>query len=176
METQEIMMIFVADEDYGIGYQGKMAWRFRAETEFFKNTTWGYDVVMGTETWKSLTKKYQPLPGRPNHIVSRNGLQEEVPVGVQIHRSPEDVLAALEGKDFFVMGGGQIYSAFAQHATCIIMSKIHRKYETDCKFDKTILENFTEDMSHERTLCEKTEDTPLITVHYFYRNTKEVPL
>ena len=54
-----------------IGRAGGLPWRLKSDMALFKATTLGKPVIMGRKTWDSLQK--QPLPGRTNIVLSRDG-------------------------------------------------------------------------------------------------------
>ena len=66
-----INAIFAADEEWGIGKTGTLPWpKNKADMKWFKETTVGCPVIMGTNTWNSLP--IRPLPNRRNIIVSNS--------------------------------------------------------------------------------------------------------
>ena len=106
-----IIGIIAISENYAIGRGGEMPWHYSADLKFFKQTTMGNTVVMGSTTWRSLGKK---LPNRLNIVLSRSAEIEPQP-GVVICRSREEVLAItdyLKG-DVYIIGGAKTYETFA---------------------------------------------------------------
>ena len=66
----------------GIGQAGKLPWRLPQEIQYFARATIGRGgaadgegrknaVVMGRATWESIPRRFRPLPGRINVVVSR---------------------------------------------------------------------------------------------------------
>lgn len=68
-------MIWAQAHDRAIGRAGKMPWHLPEDLAFFKEVTLGRPVIMGRNTWESLTLR--PLPGRANIVVSRSGFTAE---------------------------------------------------------------------------------------------------
>ncbi len=98
-------------KNLAIGKDGKLPWRYPADLKFFKKTTSGNIVVMGTNTWRSIGK---PLPDRENIVFSRTaGL--DLPAGVMRVSTVREVvdLAGSTDKDVFIIGGARTYAAFA---------------------------------------------------------------
>ena len=63
----DLSVIFASTRDGGIGKDGQLPWRLKADMKFFKETTIGDGnnaVVMGRKTWESIPPKYRPLPKR----------------------------------------------------------------------------------------------------------------
>jgi dihydrofolate reductase len=65
----EIALIVAADTNNAIGIDNQLLWRLPNYLKFFKNTTWGFPVIMGRKTFEAVNK---PLPGRTNIVISRN--------------------------------------------------------------------------------------------------------
>ncbi|MCP4523500.1 MAG: dihydrofolate reductase [Candidatus Gracilibacteria bacterium] len=72
-------MILAVDEKNGIGVNGTLPWRIKADMDFFQKTTVITQnpdkinaVIMGRKTWDSIPSKYKPLPGRLNFVLTRN--------------------------------------------------------------------------------------------------------
>lgn len=94
-----------------IGKGGQMPWHYSADMKFFRETTTGHTVVMGHKTWLSLGK---PLKNRTNVVLSRNP-SLELPEGVVLCTSVEEVLDKYSQDELFIIGGSQIYSLFLPH-------------------------------------------------------------
>lgn len=80
----EFIAICAVDKLYGIGKDGDLPWKNDPDTKWdmqhFKETTTGYPVIMGYNTYKSLGK---PLPNRINYVVNTHSLTaEDLTVGV----------------------------------------------------------------------------------------------
>lgn len=103
-------MIFACDQNGVIGRNGDLPWRQSTDLKFFKKTTLGTTVVMGRKTWDSLPF---PLPGRRNIVISRSQ-REDVEV-----MSIEEVKLLSEQEKLFIIGGGEIYSAFMPYCDTI---------------------------------------------------------
>ena len=54
-----------------IGRDGDLPWRLPADLKHFKATTLGKPIVMGRRTFESIGRA---LPGRPNIVVTRSGV------------------------------------------------------------------------------------------------------
>ena len=103
-------MIFACDQNGVIGRNGDLPWRQSTDLKFFKKTTLGTTVVMGRKTWDSLPF---PLPGRRNIVISRSH-REDIEV-----MSFEEVKLLSEQEKLFIIGGGEIYSAFMPYCDTI---------------------------------------------------------
>ena len=113
-------MIFACDQDGVIGRNGDLPWRQSTDLKFFKKTTLGTTVVMGRKTWDSLPF---PLPGRRNIVISRSQ-REDVEV-----MSIEEVKLLSKEENLFIIGGGEIYSAFMPFCDTIYRTIIKTEIE-----------------------------------------------
>jgi dihydrofolate reductase len=72
-----VTLIVAATTNNGIGQAGKLPWRLPREMQYFARVTTGQGgegknaVVMGRATWESIPRRFRPLPGRINFVVSR---------------------------------------------------------------------------------------------------------
>ena len=131
-----IIGIVAIAKNYAIGKGGKLPWHYSADLKFFKETTTGNAVVMGSNTWASIGK---PLPNRLNIVLSRSK-EITAPAGVLILRSKEEVItlarqlkpamrrvgdSILQSKeevrtfsgymnrDVYIIGGAKVFAEFA---------------------------------------------------------------
>lgn len=106
-----ITAIIAIAKNNAIGKDGKLPWHYPADLKFFKETTTGHAVVMGSHTWESIGR---PLPNRMNIVLSRSAeiIESE---NVRVLKSKEDVLkfAKTLDKNIFIIGGANTYETFA---------------------------------------------------------------
>ena len=103
--------IIAISKNFAIGRDGKLPWHYSEDLKFFKRTTLGNVVVMGSTTWRSIGK---PLPERENVVLSRSS-ELVLPEGILKMSSVDEVIEFDEhdGRDVFVIGGASVYKAFA---------------------------------------------------------------
>lgn len=106
-----IIGIVAIAKSFAIGKDGKLPWHYSADLKFFKETTSGNVVVMGTNTWRSIGKA---LPNRLNIVLSRSR-EIDLPVNViGLHSIDEVVeLSKYCERDIYIIGGAKIYEAFS---------------------------------------------------------------
>ena len=112
-----LSMIFACDEKGAIGKDGDLPWRQSTDLKHFKRTTLEKIVVMGRKTWESLG---QPLPKRRNIVMTRQGVDDDVET-----MSFEQVMLLAEEHEVMIIGGGEIYELFLEHAKEIHRTVIH---------------------------------------------------
>lgn len=114
-----------------IGRKNQLPWHLRTDLQRFKRITMGNAIVMGRNTFESIGR---PLPGRVNIVLSsrpeidgRNQFWNFGETTLLWAQSREDALflsdlisLANGRKEFFVIGGQQLYSAFSD-----LFNKVH---------------------------------------------------
>src|SRR5215218_4994833 len=69
-KSLDIAMVVAASTNNVIGKNNHLVWNLPNDLKFFKNTTWGFPVIMGRKTFEEVN---QPLPGRTNIVITRQG-------------------------------------------------------------------------------------------------------
>ena len=138
--------IVAISKNYAIGKDGKLPWHYSADLKFFKETTTGNAIVMGSNTWRSIGK---PLPNRLNVVLSRSDI--ETPSEVMKLNGVDEVvdLSKLLVKDVFIIGGSQIFAAFADVIEKWIVTFMPETVEGA---DTFMPENFLDGFEVEKTL------------------------
>jgi dihydrofolate reductase len=123
-----------------IGHANELLWKLPEDMAFFKRTTMGNPVIMGRKTWESIPKRFRPLQGRTNIVVTRQATWK--PDGALVAHGFEEALEmALEsasanphGLRAFVIGGAELYALALPHADELVLTEIDRDYEGDAHF------------------------------------------
>lgn len=118
-----------------------MAWHLPLDLKHFKEITSAVKnpaqknaVIMGRKTWESLPKKFRPLPGRLNLVLSKNE-KIDLPSGVLYSESLQSALNRLSSSDIeevFVIGGGQIFIQAVEHPLCQKLYITHVQGDFNC--------------------------------------------
>lgn len=158
-------MKFIAavDENWGIGYKGKLLARISEDQKNFKNTTMGHVVVLGRKTLEEFPHA-KPLAGRTNIILSRDE-NYMVDGAVAVHSLDElmHVLAQYDTDEIFIIGGQSVYEKLIPYCDRAYITKIYKAYDADafienldenpdwrlvdegeCKFHEELKFNFNE--------------------------------
>ncbi|MDR2347732.1 MAG: dihydrofolate reductase [Bifidobacteriaceae bacterium] len=108
----EVALIWAQTPAGLIGAGGALPWHLPQDLARFRALTWGSAVVMGHATWLSLPRRYRPLPGRLNLVLSRSpSLALD---GAEVVGGPEAALAAAARwpGSLWVIGGASVFEAF----------------------------------------------------------------
>jgi dihydrofolate reductase len=131
----KLSIIVAASENNAIGKHNQMLWNLPEDMRFFKNTTWGFPLIMGRKTFEALGSK--PLAGRFNIVISR---QPRYSAGSREVQEADSLLKAIElakkmdAKEAFIGGGGQIYKESILLCDTIYMTKVFATFEADAFF------------------------------------------
>tara|TARA_B110000008_G_scaffold279918_1_gene329621 strand:+ start:9292 stop:9780 length:489 start_codon:yes stop_codon:yes gene_type:complete len=120
-----VYAILAISENNFIGVDGQLPWRLPTDLKWFKMNTNESVVIMGRRTWESLRKR--PLPNRLNIVMSRNSGKTNQD-GVIWSRTTADAIRCCEAhnhKHCFVIGGAQIYDAFASRVNIWLVTRVH---------------------------------------------------
>lgn len=113
-----------------IGRDNQLLWHMKDDMAWFKKTTMNHAILMGRKTFESLPKL---LPGRTHYILTGDQ-NYRAPEGVHIFHHPEDLLASLPEGENFVIGGGEMYKLFFDHAEKLYITEVEKDYEGDTYF------------------------------------------
>ena len=113
---------------------GEMPWHEKEEFQHFKETTFGFPVIMGRKTFETLGK---PLKGRENIVVTRNDNFKIDYEGTKVIHSLQEAIEYCKSKNSekaFIIGGGQIYKQAVSFADEMILSFMKFEADGDVKF------------------------------------------
>lgn len=113
---------------------GEMSWHVKEEFQHFKNTTFGFPIIMGRKTFETLGK---PLKGRLNIVVSKNKSYKISYDDVVIKSSIEeavDYCKTLNPEKIFVIGGSEIYKQAVSFVDEMIITFMKFEAEGEVKF------------------------------------------
>ncbi|MND25690.1 Dihydrofolate reductase [compost metagenome] len=135
----KVKLIAAIDQELGLGVHGVMPWNAPKDLQYFKDTTMGHFVAVGSKTIDSLIAKKRPipadqsftpldqpvLPGRVVIVLSRKDyVRDYLRLGCYVARSLEHALemartiqkewhanasTSARESDIFIAGGGQVY-------------------------------------------------------------------
>jgi len=140
-----ISMLAAMGENRVIGKDNDIPWHLPNDFKFFKDTTKGHHVIMGRKNWESLQQQFQPLPGRPNIVITRNsGYQAK---GATVVASLDEALemARKAGEtEAFIIGGGEIYRMGLSLCDNIYLTEIQGTFDGQVTFPEFSKKEFQE--------------------------------
>lgn len=124
-------LIASADENWGIGYQGKLLCRMPEDMLWFKEHTMNKTVVMGQVTLESLPGSC-PLTNRVNIVLSDD--PDFFAQGcIVVHNLKElwAQTAAYADDEIFVIGGASVYNLLLPYCRKAYITKFHKNFPAD---------------------------------------------
>lgn len=128
-----ISIIVAASENNVIGVENRLPWHLPGDLRFFKNTTWGFPVLMGRKTFESMGGK--PLKGRQNIVITRQSGYDHP--GITVVSSISDGIKEaeqLDVKEIFITGGTEIFLQSFPLVDRIYRTRVHTTVEGDAFF------------------------------------------
>lgn len=126
--------ILHADKNWGIGKSNGLMFKIPADMKFFKETTMGNVVVMGSNTLKSFPNG-KPLKDRLNIVLYPDGEERE---DCKIVRSVEELFAEIKKyppEKVFVVGGQMMYKTLLDYCTEVLVTKVDAAGDADAFFE-----------------------------------------
>ena len=131
--------IVAHDQNRLIGGGNDLLWHLPNDLKYFKERTRGFPIIMGRKTFDSLGR---PLPGRRNMVITRQA--DWTAEGVEVFGSLEDTLAALNGADAYIVGGGEIYRVALPSVDVLYVTEVHAAIDGGDTWFPNYSEGFTE--------------------------------
>ncbi len=126
--------ILHADREWGIGKNNGLMFRIPLDMQFFKNTTTGNVVVMGSNTLKSFPGG-KPLKDRVNIVLYPGGGKRDDCIVVG---SLEELFAEISKYDterVYVIGGQMMYKTLLPYCTEVLVTKVDAVGNADAFFE-----------------------------------------
>jgi dihydrofolate reductase len=157
-----IISIIVAIAKNGVigKTDGQMSWHVKEEFQHFKNTTFGFPVIMGRKTFETLGK---PLKGRLNIVVSRNKFYKISFDEVLIKPSIIDAIKYCKTNNpdkIFIIGGGEIYKQAISFVDEMIITFMKFEADGEVKFPE---------INNDDWAITKTKDEKLFEIFRYVR-------
>lgn len=156
-------LIVAVDNNWAIGYKGKLLISIPGDMKFFREQTMGKVVVMGRKTLESF-KGGQPLPNRVNIVLTRDkNYQVKGGIVVNTLENLIELLKEYKGEDIYVIGGESIYNQLLPYCRTAHITKINHSYEADTFFPNL-------DKKPEWKITEESDENTYFDLEYvFYK-------
>ena len=139
--------ILHCDRKWGIGKKNDPMFRLKKDMKFFRSTTIGKVVVMGSNTLLSFPEG-KPLQKRTNIVLWPGGDKERAKRdGFLMVESLEELFEAIKGydeDDVFGIGGAMMYHRLLPYCTEVLLTKVDADGGAEAFFDNLDqLDNWT---------------------------------
>lgn len=121
-----VILIAAVDRDMGIGINGNLPWKIKADMDHFKARTAGQTVIMGRKTYESIGG---PLPGRHNVVVSRSTKIADPQVETFSNLTRALLRVLEERHTVYIIGGSEIYKQAIEFADELAITHIQASYK-----------------------------------------------
>ena len=132
-----IKAIFAVDQNGGMGAQGTLPWpHSREDFQFFKNSTDGDIVIMGSKTWDD-PKMPKPLPGRMNFVITNRSHvgYGAIVLNGDIKESIQKLAESYPDKTVWIIGGANILDQTRELLDEIYLTHFRGSYKVDTRID-----------------------------------------
>ncbi len=123
------IIVAVTSDRYAIGRRGDLIYHVSGDLRHFKELTMGHSLVMGRKTFESLPKG--ALPGRRNIVVTRQAGYSAPGAETAADLHAALALAANDGREVFVIGGGEVYRQAFPFADRLAITEIYAPTPAD---------------------------------------------
>lgn len=126
--------ILHADRQWGIGKSNGLMFSIPADMKFFKETTWGNVVVMGSNTLKSFPGG-NPLKNRTNIVLWPDGPARDDCLIVDSLGALFNEIKKYDAEKVFVIGGAMMYKTLLPYCSEVLVTKVDAVGGADAFFD-----------------------------------------
>lgn len=140
-----------------IGKDNSLAWSLPCDLKRFKEITMTKTktMIMGRKTFESLPRI---LPGRKHIILTRNKHYKVSDENIEILHNIKDLRPYIESKkEYFVIGGGEIFTLLMPYVEKIYLTIIHHDFKGDTFFPPYDLKQWKVIENYEGIVDEKNK-------------------
>jgi dihydrofolate reductase len=141
-----LSIIVAASLNNGIGIANGMPWHLPEDFKYFKNTTWGFPIIMGRNTFESIGKA---LPGRKNIVITSNTnfAADDVTPAHSLEQAIE--IAKRENtKEIFIAGGAKVYEQALPLVSKVYLTRVNTTIDADAFFPELSEEKYAKTFEH----------------------------
>jgi len=127
-----ISLLVAMDRNRVIGHNNNLPWYLPKDLRFFKEKTTGRTIIMGRKTFESIGRV---LPKRKHVVLTTQEM--DFPDEVEVISDLSNVLMRNRknpDEEFFVIGGGNIFTQVMPHADRMYITWIDEAFEGDIYF------------------------------------------
>ena len=115
--------IVAVDEKWGIGKNNDLLFSLPADMKFFRETTMGKVVVMGSRTLKSFPNG-NPLKNRTNIVLSTTIERDDCTIVKSLDALLKEI-SKYPQDQVFVIGGAMLYKTLLPYCTEVLVTKVN---------------------------------------------------
>ena len=129
---KNLSLIAAMGKNHEIGLDNHLLWHIPEDLKFYKETTWGKNVIVGRNTLFSMPPK--AFEGRVAYVLSPDKL--DVNFDVNSFDNINSLLSFVEEREeeFVVIGGASMYQQFLPYVDTMYLTEIDEYFEADTFF------------------------------------------
>ena len=157
--------IAAVDNNWAIGFKGKLLVSIPNDQKMFRTETAGKVVVLGRKTLETFPNAI-PLKNRINIILTHD--PDYKAADALIAHSDEELFALLksyDSDDIYIIGGDSVYKRYYRYCDTAIITKIDQVYESDAFFPNL-------DKDDDWVMTAESEEMTYFSVEYTFREYK----
>lgn len=122
---KNLSLIAVVGKNRELGQNNELIWYLPEDLRFFKKQTINKTIIMGRNTFESLPSL---LPNRKHIVLSSKDIY--VPSEVIVCHNYNELLNIMNSNDeYYVIGGGMIYSLLLPEVECMYLTEVDMVYK-----------------------------------------------
>ncbi len=157
--------IAAVDNNWAIGFKGKLLVSIPNDQKMFRAETAGKVVVLGRKTLETFPNAL-PLKNRTNIILTHD--PDYKAADALTAHSDEELFALLksyDSDDIYIIGGDSVYKRYYRYCDTAIITKIDQVYESDAFFPNL-------DKDDDWVMTAESEEMTYFSVEYTFREYK----
>lgn len=127
---KNLSIIACISQNLGLGLDNQLLWQLKPDLRFFRQTTSGHPVVMGSKTFQSIGR---PLPKRENIVLTRGSLEQSGITVFHDQAALDQYLNTLSGEKF-IIGGASLYKLYLDEAEKLYLTEVAATKPADTYF------------------------------------------
>lgn len=137
---KNLSLIAAIGKSKELGLDNHLLWHIPEDLKFYKDTTWGKNVVVGRNTLFSMP--YKAFENRTAYVLSPDDL--DVNFDVNSFSSIESLLEYIKdsNEEFIVIGGASIYKQFLPYVDTMYLTEINEYFYADTFFPEVNLNDW----------------------------------
>lgn len=147
-----LSIVVAIAENNAIGRDNALLWRLPKDLARFKEITTSESktIIMGRKTFESLSRA---LPGRKHIVLTKNPEFKIEDENVEVIHNVEDLKPLIDApEEYFVIGGGEIYSLLLPYTRKMYITEVHKSFDAHAyfpQFDKSQWEVIDQSQEYE---------------------------
>lgn len=170
---ENLSLIAAIGKNNELGLDNHLIWKIKEDLKFYRSYTLNQNIIMGRKTFESMPMA--ALQKRNVYVLSSKPIDSYC--DVNCYNNIEGMLHLIEntGRNFIVVGGAQIYSAFLPYVDTMYLTEIYEDANADTFFPKIDLYDWSIETIFEHDdvgVCQDDNYIPYVRNRYTRKKVK----